>query len=252
MVALDGQRINPCSFLRFYVLSRKRVGTPNCPEEDVELTGSTGNKYTVHVGPISTCTCPHNKSGNQCKHILYVCAPSPSFVSCLVQAARTNDPISPQVLSRVLRADFKYVYQLALLSSELKEIFAGAPPIDADPSSTGPDAEEAGKRKPIEGDCPICFCEFDLNEKEAITWCRAACGQNVHAHCFRMWAATKCPGRESEATCPYCRSVWGVELDPVAVMKSTGQLNEEGYVNVADQLGISSVRGTCAPTIFNC
>lgn len=148
-----------------------------------------------------------------------------------------------QVMSRVLRAEFHHVYQLALLSTELREILSAAPPIETDAPSSTSDSNESGKRKPIEGDCPICFCEFDLNEKDSITWCRAACGQNVHAHCFRMWATTKCPGRESEATCPYCRSVWGVELEPAKIVRAGRKVNEEGYVNIADQLGISEERG---------
>lgn len=57
---------------RFYVLNRVRGGTKDCPEEDVEMTGSTGNIYTVHVGKQPRCTCPHNEKGHQCKHILYV------------------------------------------------------------------------------------------------------------------------------------------------------------------------------------
>lgn len=57
---------------RFYVLERYRVGTPECPEEVVELTGSTGNIYQVHVARKPRCTCPHAEKGNQCKHMVYV------------------------------------------------------------------------------------------------------------------------------------------------------------------------------------
>jgi hypothetical protein len=60
---------------RFYVLNRVRGGTQDCPEEDVEMTGSTGNIYTVHIGKQPRCTCPHNEKGHQCKHILYVGLP---------------------------------------------------------------------------------------------------------------------------------------------------------------------------------
>ena len=111
------------------------------------------------------------------------------------------------MLSRVLRADFKYVYQLALLKSELEEIFARAPPIqntDAGAASTPADDE---KRKPIEGDCSVCYSEFEP-AKEKIVWCRAACGQNFHQKCFDTWAATKRTSGRSQVTCPMCRSVW--------------------------------------------
>lgn len=57
---------------RFYVLKRERTGTAEIPEEIVEMTGSTGNIYTVNVCRNPSCNCPHAAEGNQCKHILYV------------------------------------------------------------------------------------------------------------------------------------------------------------------------------------
>lgn len=209
---------------RFYVLTRTRCGTPECPEEVVELTGSTGNIYTVVVARQPTCDCPHALAGNQCKHVLYV-------------------------LSRVLRAPFEYVYQLALLSSELREIFANAPP---PPPASGEEegggsGDGDGRRKPVEGDCPICFCEMEAEGGEPVVWCRAACGQNIHKGCFETWAATKrrqaAGGGKAEVTCPYCRSVWEGDGDMIKKIERNGVRNAEGYVNVASQLGISTERG---------
>lgn len=57
---------------RFFVLNRSRAGTSECPEERIEMTGSTGNIYTISIGEIPRCNCPHAEAGNQCKHILYV------------------------------------------------------------------------------------------------------------------------------------------------------------------------------------
>lgn len=149
------------------------------------------------------------------------------------------------MLSRVLRADFKYVYQLALLKSELEEIFARAPPIqntDAGAASTPADDE---KRKPIEGDCSVCYSEFEP-AKEKIVWCRAACGQNFHQKCFDTWAATKRTSGRSQVTCPMCRSVWqgddGGGLGSHNINRN-GPRNRDGYVNIAGQLGISPIRG---------
>jgi hypothetical protein len=138
----------------------------------------------------------------------------------------------------VLHAPYSLVYQLALLSSELRDIFDGAPPIDeaADPSG------ESDKRKPVEGDCPICYSELESggDDLDKIVWCRAACGQNMHQACFEMWARTKASGR---VTCPMCRSQWeGDETMLSQIDRSRGTMME-GYVNVADQLGISTVRG---------
>ncbi|TQN66683.1 E3 ubiquitin-protein ligase Zswim2, partial [Colletotrichum shisoi] len=199
---------------RFYVLERRRCGTDYAPEEEVELTGSTGNVYTVHIGQVPSCSCPHSLKGNQCKHWLYV-------------------------MSRVLRAKYEHTYQLALVPSELREIFANAPPIDA-PA----DGSQDKNRKPIDGDCPICFCEFEAESKETIVWCRAACGQNIHKECFETWAATKRRGGGGggDVTCPFCRSVWQGDEKMVKDIKKGGKVTREGYVNVADQLGISTQR----------
>ncbi|KZL84259.1 swim zinc finger protein [Colletotrichum incanum] len=198
---------------RFYVLERRRCGTTDIPEEEVELTGSTGNVYTVRIGQTPSCNCPHSLKGNQCKHWLYV-------------------------MSRVLRAKFEHTYQLALVPSELREIFANAPPID------GSSEESQDKnRKPIEGDCPICFCELETRSMETIVWCRAACGQNMHKECFETWAAAKRRGYGAgEVTCPFCRSIWQGDEDMVKNIKKGGKITREGYVNVADQLGISTQR----------
>jgi hypothetical protein len=126
------------------------------------MTGSTGNIYTVVIARQPTCDCPQGQEGNQCKHVLYV-------------------------LARVLRAKFEYVYQLALLSTELQEIFANAPAPAGEDATSGGGASNK-KRKPIDGDCPICFNDMEASGDEKIVWCRAACGQNIHRECFEMWA----------------------------------------------------------------
>ncbi|KAI1343292.1 hypothetical protein F5Y15DRAFT_230018 [Xylariaceae sp. FL0016] len=200
---------------RFYVLNRSRAGTVNSPEEYVEVTGSTGNIYTVHIGHLPSCTCPHNLQGNQCKHILFV-------------------------MSTVLRARFDLVYQLALLSNELVEIFQNAPPIEV-----GDEAKKATddkNRKPVDGDCPICFTPFENENAESIVYCRATCGQNIHKECFEMWAATKRKSASDQVTCPMCRTPWQGDDDMVKKIKQKGRIGADGYVNVADQLGISQKR----------
>ncbi|KAI1445530.1 hypothetical protein F5Y02DRAFT_386534 [Annulohypoxylon stygium] len=198
---------------RFYVLGRTRHGTPDCPEESVELTGSTGNIYVVHIAQQPTCTCPHSLKGNQCKHVIYV-------------------------LSRVLRAPFNLVYQLALLTTELREIFGNAPPIDTGDRSGGEKHDKI--RKSLEDDCPICFSPYE--DAEEIVYCRATCGNNIHKECFETWANTKRKSPGEKVTCPMCRTPWQGDDDMINKIKNTGIIGEEGYVNVADQLGISGER----------
>ena len=185
------------------------------------MTGSTGNIYHVHVARIPTCTCPHSRKGNQCKHLIYV-------------------------MSRVLRARFDLVYQLALLASELREIFDHAPSIridgeDGGTTAEGGEREDEKNRKSIEGDCPICFTPFE--GPDDTVYCRAQCGQNMHKECFEMWAATKRKSPRDKVTCPFCRTPWQGDDDVVKKIQNTGIVGDEGYVNIADQLGVSRHRG---------
>jgi hypothetical protein len=69
---------------------------------------------------------------------------------------------------------------------ELREMYQSSPLS----SQKEQPEDNNGKRKPIEGDCPICFMELEP-EKHEIVWCRAACGNNVHKTCFQKWAATQ-------------------------------------------------------------
>ncbi|ROT41689.1 hypothetical protein SODALDRAFT_308631 [Sodiomyces alkalinus F11] len=194
---------------RFYVISRHR--DDSVPQERVELAGSTGNVYTITISHCPSCNCPHALKGNQCKHILYV-------------------------MSRVLHAKFEHVYQLALLTDELHEIFRQAPIPAKDASS--PEKNVDKRRKPVEGDCPICFTELDAKSSESVVWCRAACGQNMHKSCFKMWARVK----KQAVTCPFCRSPWQEDEETAKTILKEGKVTAEGYVNVADQLGISTVQ----------
>jgi hypothetical protein len=174
--------------------------------------------YTVKIANQPECNCPYAEKGNQCKHMVWV-------------------------MVRVLRARNDLQYQLALLNSELKEIFENAPRAvicsdDEEPAGKAAD----GNRKPVEGDCPICFTEFG---DEAVVFCTAACGNNFHSECLKTWAATKRAAGVT-VTCPLCRTPWeeqGVSVESLKSVAKTGEVNDEGYVNVAGELGISRDRG---------
>lgn len=62
---------------RFYVLQRTPGRSKEYPEETFEMTGSTGNIYTVRIKQVPSCDCPHAIQGNQCKHIVYVRTDAP-------------------------------------------------------------------------------------------------------------------------------------------------------------------------------
>jgi uncharacterized Zn-finger protein len=204
---------------RLTVLSRVRCGTDKLPGEKVVIAGSTGNVYTVNVGLVPSCDCPHAQKGNQCKHIIYI-------------------------MLRVLKAREEVAYQLALIGAELRELIKNAPLIPGveTDGNDNPGEEQDGNRKPIEGECPICYDELDPKNDD-IVYCKTSCGNNVHKACMQSWIQVAARGK---ATCPYCRATWDTEEafdGNLGDVDTKGlQRNEDGYVNVAGQLGLSGER----------
>jgi Ring finger domain len=164
----------------------------------------------VTISQLPSCTCPDHRKGNECKHKVYV-------------------------LHYVLKAPRHLQYQLAFLSSELREIFASAPAIPTD-LATGGDTD--GRRKSVDGECAICYTEFDEAHNELV-WCKAACGNNMHRSCFDQWAASQ---RNVGVKCVYCRTPWHVDPGDVEQVKKAGSKDVDGYVNVGEHFGISRMR----------
>ncbi|PIG84150.1 RING finger domain protein (Znf1), partial [Aspergillus arachidicola] len=208
------QRLNRATTQRMFVLGHTVTGADDVPEMSFDIAGTTGNIYKIVIGKEPTCTCPDARKGNQCKHICYV-------------------------LVNVLKAPQHLQYQLAFLSMELREIYEGS---SLSREQTKVDDDNGGKRKAVEGDCPICFMEFEP-DREEIVWCRAACGNNIHKTCFQQWAVTK---HSQGVRCVYCRSPWQADTSDVNLeqLRVQGQPTAEGYINVASQLGLSGQRGT--------
>ena len=142
----------------------------------------------------------------------------------------------------VLKAPSHLEYQLALLRTELNEIFAQSPPLPSSGSSEDAYSDKPSNQKPVEGDCPICFMAFE-SDSEEIVWCKAACGNNIHRECFERWAQSQ---HGKEVRCVYCRTRWEGDDDSlgrIKDIKSKGEMNDEGYRNVGLELGMSSERG---------
>ncbi len=133
---------------KFFVLSRTRCGTTGCPEELVETDGFDWEHLQCCYRAPASVRLPARTSGKP------------------VQAYPVrHDACAPR--------ECQYVYQLALLSSELREIFAKAPSI----LNPGDEPTDDHTRKAVEGDCPICFDELAAAQPDGIVWCQAACGQ---------------------------------------------------------------------------
>ncbi|KAJ6000826.1 RING finger domain protein [Penicillium waksmanii] len=178
--------------------------------------------------------------------------------------------MASEVLVHALKAPAHLQYQLAFLSSvrsngycqssmtharwprtqltysltqELCEILRGS---SLSLTRPAPSAEENnGNRKPVDGDCPICFQEM-IEATEKIVWCKAACGNNLHKQCFDQWAAASRTSSSAGIRCVYCRSSWksdAADINVQSIRKNNANTGPEGYVNMASEFGLSTERG---------
>ena len=53
------------------------------------------------------------------------------------------------------------------------------------------ETDDDSGRKPLEGDCPICFEDLSESSLENTVFCKAQCGNNIHKECFDQWAQSK-------------------------------------------------------------
>jgi hypothetical protein len=186
---------------------------------------------------------PDCANGNLCKHILFV-------------------------LHRVLKVDRRspLIYQQALLTNELNEIFAKA---DSQNNDSNVLAEEQVNQKieisfflkirllqireayhaktsdtnvilnpttiqqkavTTDDECPICF-ESLIDDKTNIIFCSTSCGNNIHKTCFEKWRQAKLSMNES-VTCPFCRIEWKKKKE--SKKESTDYLNLAAYSTTDD------------------
>jgi len=204
---------------RLYLLAITKSSNESISRE-YKVLGQTANVYTIVITHIPTCTCPDYAKGHLCKHII--------FVLHRVLKVSRNSPL---------------LYQQALLTNELNEIFTKADEQNNDSSvlaeqpireayhaKTGdPNVILTVKnieQKPItiDDECPICF-ESMMNEKDNILFCSTSCGNNIHKSCFEKWRHAKLSMNES-VSCPFCRIEWKT------VIEKTNN-NPKGYLNLA-------------------
>ncbi|PSN68863.1 hypothetical protein BS50DRAFT_326759 [Corynespora cassiicola Philippines] len=162
-------------------VQRNRCDDGYAPGETFTIAGNSGKYYRVKIHHVFECSCADFAFRKQsCKHIIYA----------LVKVLKVSE-------------ESEVLYQFALTSAELQTIFEDAPQAPYMHIQEGPPDPN---RKPIEGDCPICYCEFEEG-KEAIVYCKAHCGNNVHLLCMDTWLRSQ---RQSygKGTCPYCRQNW--------------------------------------------
>ncbi|KAJ5683278.1 RING finger domain protein [Penicillium macrosclerotiorum] len=249
------ERLRRIQKTKMFVVGQEVGGTKEAPNFVFDVVGSTGNIYKVTIDRDPVCDCPDGAKGNQCKHICYGESYAGKIMNLLHQLKKPlllyyYDLfllIACQVLLHALKAPRHLQYQLAFLSSELCTMYEGSPLSQLHAASAQPN--EDGSRKPVEGDCPVCFMEFNTGDETV--WCKASCGNNIHKKCFEKWAAAS--RSSGNVRCVYCRADWEQDRTNIDVssIRKSGNPNEEGYFNVAEQFGLSGERGTAPSLYFN-
>ncbi|KAG5644408.1 hypothetical protein DXG03_008575 [Asterophora parasitica] len=143
---------------------------------------------------------------------------------------------------------------LALLNSELEQIFCEAPLAPnsvAHPRVREAHARATGKatvpaqsppKKRIPGpddDCPICYDGMDGVNETMLVFCED-CGNALHKQCFEEWRKN-CTASGKDFTCVWCRARWTTGS---AAGSSKGVRSAEGYLNLSGVSGLSPVRDT--------
>jgi hypothetical protein len=224
-------RIRRAVTQRLYLMDEKDNSVPDSLARVYTVLGSTGNVYDVTVQKFPNCTCPDAERGNLCKHILFV-------------------------FLKVLRLDrhSPLIYQTALLQSELQDMFEAADRhaaqraavmasentiraykatmgVQDDKEEKGKEEEEAATAAPVqieEGtECPICYEDIKPDGSEPLE------------DCFLRWSQQS-RQKGLQITCVFCRSEW--KVDSASGKDPKSRIGREGYLNFADEQGMSGRR----------
>ncbi|KAI9346412.1 hypothetical protein DFJ73DRAFT_796772 [Zopfochytrium polystomum] len=241
-----GYQISRAQTQRMYLVERDAARHPPPRLCRARLDG---NVYTVQVCQHPVCDCPDFDRGYLCKHLL--------FVYLKVLRLSSDDPL---------------VWQTSLLRLELASMLQ----LSSDPRATANRAvvktyraivrtqsgEEAGenhdededddddedtvvRQKPLDGaSCPICFDAFRgrSGADAVVVWCRASCGNNIHAACFEKWRRAKLrTGARVDCVC--CRAAW-VAGDTENAPAAPAVGSREGYLNMGGLARLPTVRDT--------
>ncbi|KAF2742430.1 hypothetical protein M011DRAFT_481721 [Sporormia fimetaria CBS 119925] len=201
--------------------------------EAVEVQGTDGHeKYRVHIERIPRCNCADHCTRKHicfCKHILYVlhfALKIPLTSHLLYQLAflpkELQSFLTPATAPPRRIIDFSSIANPAPVRAPvrtrrpdtfvvpgMRAVRIGERNTNTTSSTYTVSAQTKEKvavpRKKVEGDCPICYSPFTKRQK--VVWCKAGCGNNVHAKCQKVWVKSA-PGRDGRGSCAYCRSAW--------------------------------------------
>lgn len=161
-----------------------------------------------------------------CKHVLFV----------YLKVLKIPDPLNYQLsftedeLAGIFEAD-KTSHIKSTVSPQIVEYY-NAISEGREPNPVETPGLESG-RKPIEGDCPICFEDLTEAKPEETVWCKATCGNSLHRECFLTWR------REGKNICVFCRSPWEADEKELGGLPETG-----GFCNLGAMVGLPKTRDT--------
>ncbi|BFZ65452.1 60S ribosomal protein L10A [Saitoella coloradoensis] len=194
------------------------------------VLGSTGNVYLTTLQQRPHCTCPdyafsgrrRDGRGVMCKHVLFVLVKVCKVRGALCwQSGFGRGEVESMIEGLKGRAREEEEMGVKV-SREVREYYLGRETtpeggvVKSEVKSEEGRAEEGGvevhngvHRKPLTGDCPICYEDLSSSTSSptSTVWCKAACGNNLHAECFGEWAKSLQRSNKS-VTCVYCRTEW--------------------------------------------
>jgi E3 ubiquitin-protein ligase ZSWIM2 len=155
--------------------------------------------FKVVLGNPHLCSCNAGISNSYCVHSLFCLIKVLRIPACnplCFQSSLTDYEINQVVngMTEHTTSRNRRIISSATLKSASKDVAVESK------ESTGVN------RQPLDDDqpetCPIC--QDDMTKEQALTWCRAGCGNNLHAKCMLKFSQFKQSNRQ-DVSCPFCR-----------------------------------------------
>jgi len=169
--------------------------TESICEKHFSVMGTTGNIYNIKVNVDNqNCNCPdYIRRRLPCKHVYFV------FIKVLKASKNYENYLDESLLMELFDNLDKLTNRL-YASEELRVAYICQIKQD---SKTNQNNNFGTKVQKKDDNCPVCM--DDLENGEAVDFCKFGCGKSIHSECFIMWCKKNPSG---ERRCVYCRTEW--------------------------------------------
>ncbi len=174
--------------------------TQNLYEKHFSVMGSTGNIYKIKINlENSNCNCPDFLfRQDYCKHIYFV------FLKVLNANKKDLEYNLDDSFLLNLFDNLNYITHHLYASDELREVYIN----ELKKDSVNEDNNLGIKVQKKDDSCPICMDELENNE--AIDYCKYGCGKSLHSECFKMWSSKN---KGNKPRCVFCRTDWEFNIN---------------------------------------